>query len=1016
MTSWRRALVWLFGAAAIAAVLLVLRTSTRPAADPIASLVQKAPRDHRLVEARLAGFPWARLRGPGRGSAAADPEDLLLTGAAGNVLQKTEGNGEADARRAAGVAYVLIGRAADGVSALEQAAKSSNDWRAWNDLAAARHTLAVKGERPSELPQALADVDRALRLSPQSEALFNRALIIESLQLREQALAAWQRFLAAEPASEWSVEAREHLRRLEAAAAPRWDTKLLETMPAEDVVRQFPQEARREVEVRGLGAWADAEAANDAGRAAAALARARAVGDALVRLRSEQLLADSVAAVDGARGAARAALVEGHHTYRAGRIDYSKRGLEEAEAKFRRAAELLAQGRSPSAEWALYYAASAAFDQGRVEEARGELAALLARIDADRYRALAAEIHLQLAVCANTAGDWGTGTREADTAAAIFRALGERKPAAFADGTAAMAVELIGENDLAWQRRLRTFGELSAAGDPRLGAIIHSTSMTLAAVGRTEAAASMIELRTGESAKADPAPAASSYADAARYAARSGDAERARQSLEKARASAARVTDPALRKTIGAQIALADATLGDVDRSSAIFAAGQTSIDLPDAYLQRARALRSKGDAAGALAEYGSALREVERQRATVSDAESRLRFLDVAAQIIEETTDLRVARGDVRGAFAVADRGRALIDAQPIDTGGAPIPSLGPDVLVVEYAMLPRSVVAFCLSQDGVAAVRIAADRRELESRIAAFAERMRRRAADEEIRADAAALYRTLIEPLQPHLGGVRELVIIPDRRLYAVPFAALWNAQAGRYLVEDFTLRLAPSATYQRDLPPPAQTPALVVADPPAAGLPPLRASREEASGVAAMYGATLLTGEEATRAAFVDAARGSALIHFAGHANSDATTSHAALLLADAGNVPGVLGASDVARLVLQRNPLVVLAACGSVRGDPLHVSGMSSLARAFLLAGARGVVGTLWEIDDDVSARLFVRFHAHLRAGLPPSRALREAQLDTLHSSDRRMAHPATWSPVVLLTDVQPSSGGHHEPR
>jgi len=109
---------------------------------------------------------------------------------------------------------------------------------------------------------------------------------------------------------------------------------------------------------------------------------------------------------------------------------------------------------------------------------------------------------------------------------------------------------------------------------------------------------------------------------------------------------------------------------------------------------------------------------------------------------------------------------------------------------------------------------------------------------------------------------------------------------------------------------------------------------------------------------------------------------------------------MLSANEIARLRLDRRPLVILAACGTFRGDPAHVAGMSSLARAFLLAGARGVVGTLWEIDDDVSAPLFLGFHESLRAGASPARALRDAQLAMLRSPDARLRASATWAPVV----------------
>jgi CHAT domain-containing protein len=137
----------------------------------------------------------------------------------------------------------------------------------------------------------------------------------------------------------------------------------------------------------------------------------------------------------------------------------------------------------------------------------------------------------------------------------------------------------------------------------------------------------------------------------------------------------------------------------------------------------------------------------------------------------------------------------------------------------------------------------------------------------------------------------------------------------------------------------------------------------------------------------------------LIYFAGHADSDSGRSSAALLLADG----ATLDESDIVRLHLDRNPLVVLAACGTFRGDAMHVAGMPSLARAFLLAGARAVVGTLWEVEDDVTSALFLDFSNQLRAGASPARALGHAQRAMLHSSEPRLMHPATWAPVEVVS-------------
>ena len=119
-----------------------------------------------------------------------------------------------------------------------------------------------------------------------------------------------------------------------------------------------------------------------------------------------------------------------------------------------------------------------------------------------------------------------------------------------------------------------------------------------------------------------------------------------------------------------------------------------------------------------------------------------------------------------------------------------------------------------------------------------------------------------------------------------------------------------------------------------------------------------------------------------------------------------NVPvqavGGLSIEQAVRTPEYGAPLVVLGACGTIRGEADHVEGMPSLARAFLAAGARSVVGTLWEIDDDTASRLFRRMHQQIRAGQSPAAALRAAQTALVHDPDARLRHPSTWAPVEIL--------------
>lgn len=115
---------------------------------------------------------------------------------------------------------------------------------------------------------------------------------------------------------------------------------------------------------------------------------------------------------------------------------------------------------------------------------------------------------------------------------------------------------------------------------------------------------------------------------------------------------------------------------------------------------------------------------------------------------------------------------------------------------------------------------------------------------------------------------------------------------------------------------------------------------------------------------------------------------------------------ILGATDIGQLPLrEHSPLIVLSACGTLRGETTHIAGMPSLGRAFLAAGARAVVGTLWEIDDDRLSPVFIAFHRYLRAGLATPRALQLAQIDMLRSSDAHLNHPSIWSPVEVLSNL-----------
>ena len=77
-------------------------------------------------------------------------------------------------------------------------------------------------------------------------------------------------------------------------------------------------------------------------------------------------------------------------------------------------------------------------------------------------------------------------------------------------------------------------------------------------------------------------------------------------------------------------------------------------------------------------------------------------------------------------------------------------------------------------------------------------------------------------------------------------------------------------------------------------------------------------------------------------------------------------------------------------------------GSLSLARQFLAAGIHQVVSSLWDVDDESSLLLLIRFHEELSRGQDPAEALRRAQLSLLKGPEIRMQSLASCAGFELI--------------
>jgi len=362
--------------------------------------------------------------------------------------------------------------------------------------------------------------------------------------------------------------------------------------------------------------------------------------------------------------------------------------------------------------------------------------------------------------------------------------------------------------------------------------------------------------------------------------------------------------------------------------------------------------------------------------------------------------------------------------------------------------------------------------------------------RAGETTYRTAATDLRRRIWNPLEPHLGEARRVFVVPEGALALVNLAALPVGRSA-YLLEAGPLLHVLSSERDLALVPAARTGLGLLAlggpafdatvlfaalSPPPAGVPgegplpasvfrgplsscrgfadlrfsPLTAAAEEAQAVGRLWaeaagGNHVLTGAQATEAAFKREAAGRRTLHLATHgfffngicADAPPSTRAVAGLIVDEIDAPptreenpmrlsgialaganhraaaavseedGILTAEEVAALDLSGVEWAVLSACDTGLGDVRAGEGVLGLRRAFQVAGARTAIMSLWAVDDD-SARLWMEalYRARLRDHVDTAASVRQAGLEVLRQRRARgeSTHPFFWAGFIASGD------------
>lgn len=979
--------------------------------EPLTELAESfAAVPHRSIRPRLSGaFLYAPLQAADRSAHTTGNSESSLRAR----VVATRHTASVDPH-VSGVAHLLVGDHARAVQLLTRAtAREHAD--IWSDLAAA---CLVESEQTGKVVlaiDALGAADHARRLNTRhAAAAFNRALALERLGLLEEARAAWEEYRHLDSGSSWMAEATVTVRRLE-AEIPRirtWKERLAEVERAvvrseekivETIVRGHIRDARAWGEAVYTAKWAEAVITRNDVEAHRQLGFARAIGNALFEGTGERLLRDSIAVIDRAGEERRKLLADAYLTYRNGRIAYSRRGAT-ALADLRAATRLFERAGSPMAAMGRYYEGSALYAAQRLDEAQETLDQLASTDWASRgYIALAAQIGWERGLTVLSRGSYSAAADIFAESRALFDRASDTVNATMMHELQATTLDLAGDPEQAWSIRRVVFMELARAGDrPRKILALNSAATALIARREWIRALPLLDLSVDAGRKENDLPKlASALAQrSAAHAAMRHTAE-ARRDLAELHERLAMMTAPEMRTGLLIDAQYAEALLvRDIDPEAAIDHLNRAISELDRAgralfmsrlYLERSRAHRRRSDSAAAREDVAAGLAWIERNRRTVADPQLRAMALASGDELFRDGIELAVAAGHDAEAFDLAERARArsLLESFQRDADSAPLrateiaAALHPDAAILQYAVLDGRVVAFVLRSTGVRTISIPVPQHRLRSVVDAAAAAVREPNG-------LSALedgWKILIEPVAPELRGVDRIVIVADRALSTVPFAALRDAVRRRFLIDDFVLSIAPSASLavlssRRAAQHKGSTVLAVAAtefdSERFPNLARLQRVEGEARAVAAAYGSTaVLSGLAATPVALMRAMRGRDVIHYAGHSVvSRREPASSALVLASDGT-SSTLSASDIGQLNLSRTRLVVLSSCRSAesahRGD-----GIENLATAFVVAGVPSVIGALRDVDDDAAADLAVEFHRHYRVHRDAARAFHDA--------------------------------------
>jgi CHAT domain-containing protein/Tfp pilus assembly protein PilF len=387
---------------------------------------------------------------------------------------------------------------------------------------------------------------------------------------------------------------------------------------------------------------------------------------------------------------------------------------------------------------------------------------------------------------------------------------------------------------------------------------------------------------------------------------------------------------------------------------------------------------------------------------------------------------------------------------------------NIAPDTLVIQPVPLRDKIALFLLTKDKLTVIKSNTKADEFNQLINTYRNQISDR-KNADYLDTSSQLYEILIRPIEQQIksNSPKNLAIIATNRLRYIPFESLYDSKTNQYLLQKYPISYLTRISTYRSLKNTIFSPiildyiifgtlvificiavvftirkfgiisglivfslslgiviflnfipsnnlqpnrALALANPKPTNQE-LKGTEKEAENLLKIFPQSeSYLGEKATLDTFKTQASRFAILHLGTHGcferDGCVNPKMQANTILFANNQQ--YNIADAALLGLKNTELITLSACQTAKEANANGQEISGLAYVLERAGAKSVIASLWNADDNTSAEIMTQFYQNLQKGMTKSEAMQKAKLSQIEENPK----PYFWSPFILIGDAQ----------